>query len=125
MIPCITPACRMWLGAECRLLSPVEKLRLQGLLLEDESVLHTFSDMLLSDLAGNAMCGPIVAAVIIVGLVAAAAFVTPKASSPPTSKKRKKRHDDDLGLCELGILEAILEKGGNNSVASLGARLLL
>jgi site-specific DNA-cytosine methylase len=57
-VPCITPHARQWLSRHVRLLTPIERMRLQGMFI-DANVASQFTDALLADLAGNGMCGPI------------------------------------------------------------------
>jgi site-specific DNA-cytosine methylase len=67
-VPCVTPHARDWLAHRGRLLVALEKLRLQGIMLDADST-SSYSESLLADLAGNAMNGPVVLAVTIAALV--------------------------------------------------------
>jgi hypothetical protein len=99
-VPCITPHARQWLSRHVRLLTPIERMRLQGMFI-DANVASQFTDALLADLAGNGMCGPIALAAILTGIVILAlrAHRTP-VMADDTTCTRSSCHHDHMDLFE-------------------------
>ena len=80
---CITPHGRPYITSRCRAALGLEKLRVQGLWLEDETAIRRISDNMLSDLAGNAFEACCCMAATFCGMLLLATFQHSQTPQPP------------------------------------------